>query len=348
MKKLTLPLLTASVLAGGLVYAANQEPQEPVAEKPVPEGVAPSIMQFFGALPKNMDRADAPSTKAQIALGRKLYFEKRLSKDGTLSCNSCHGLDTYGVDNAQFSSGVDGKLGGRNAPTVYMAAAHVTQFWDGRAADVEEQALGPILNPVEMAMDSAEQVVGILKADAEYPKLFAAAFPEDAEALTWNNLGRAIGAFERQLVTPSRFDDYLLGDASALTEKELRGFKAFVDTGCFGCHNGPYMGGQIYMKLGLVKEWPSQKDLGRFDVTGVETHKMVFKVPSLRNVAKTGPYFHDGSVDELEEAVRMMSRHQRGIELTDEEATSIVDFLGALTGELPKEEVAAAKASTQG
>ena len=340
MKNLALPLLLILAPTTGLVYAKIQEPQEPQttpAKPAVPEGVDASLMQFFGALPKTMDREGVPSTEAQIALGRKLYFETRLSKDGTLSCNSCHGLDTYGVDNAQFSSGVDGQLGGRNAPSVYLAAGHVTQFWDGRAADVEEQALGPILNPVEMAMDSAEQVIDILKQDAAYPKLFAEAFPEDSEALTWENVGRAIGAFERQLVTPSRFDDFLQGDAEALTKEEQMGFKTFLDTGCFGCHNGPYMGGQIYMKLGLVKEWPDQKDLGRFDVTGVESHKMVFKVPSLRNVAKTGPYFHDGSVDDLAEAVRLMSRHQRGIELTEEETASIVVFLEALTGELPKD-----------
>lgn len=346
MKKLALPLLPLTVLAGGLLFAADQKPQEP-AKPAVPEGVDASLMQFFGALPENMDAAGKPSTKAQIALGRKLYFEKKLSKDGTLSCNSCHGLDSYGVDNAKFSSGVDGKLGGRNAPTVYQAAGHTTQFWDGRAADVEEQALGPILNPVEMAMDSPEQVLAILKADAEYPKLFATAFPEDGDALTWENIGNAIGAFERQLLTPSRYDDFMKGDATALTAAEQKGFKTFVDTGCFGCHNGPYLGGQIFMKVGLVQEWPNQDDLGRFEITGVESHKMVFKVPSLRNVAKTGPYFHDGSVDDLEEAVKLMSRHQRGIELTEEEAKSIVTFLETLTGELPKAEAAEAKAARQ-
>ena len=297
-------------------------------------GIAPSVMQFFGPLPKNMNLADAPASPEQITLGKKLFFETKLSKDGSLSCNSCHGLDSSGVDHQSFSTGVGGQLGGRNSPSVLNAAGHRTQFWDGRAADVEEQAKGPILNPVEMAMDSPEQVMAILAKDADYPKMFAAAFPEDAKPLNWDNLARAIGAFERQLVTPAPWDDFLKGDGTALTTLEKRGLKAFIDTGCFGCHNGPYMGGQVFMKAGLVNPWPNQEDPGRQAITGVEGHRMVFKVPSLRNVAQTAPYFHDGSVETLEEAVQMMSHHQRGIDLTSEEAESIVAFLGSLTGEL--------------
>jgi len=301
-------------------------------------GVAPSVMQFFGPLPKNMNLADAPATPEQISLGKKLFFETKLSKDGTLSCNSCHGLETFGVDNRSFSLGVEGQLGGRNAPTVLNAAGHRTQFWDGRAANVEEQAKGPILNPVEMAMDSPKQVIGLLSIDSEYPKMFAAAFPQEAKPLNWDNLARAIGAFERQLVTPSRWDAFLAGDGAALTDPEKKGFKTFVDTGCFGCHNGPFMGGQIFMKLGLVNPWPNQEDPGREAITGEKGHRMVFKVPSLRNVAKTGPYFHDGSVDTLEEAVQLMSHHQRGIDLNENEVKSIVAFLGSMTGESPFKE----------
>jgi cytochrome c peroxidase len=297
-------------------------------------GIAPSLMQFFGPLPENMNLADAPATPEQISLGKKLFFETKLSKDGSLSCNSCHALESFGVDQQPFSSGVDGRLGKRNSPTVLNAAGHKTQFWDGRAADVEEQAKIPILNPLELAMDSAEQVLGILTQDASYPKLFAAAFPEDAEPLSWDNLARAIGAFERQLVTPAPWDAFLTGEVSALTALEKEGFKAFIDTGCFGCHNGPFMGGQIYMKLGLVHPWPNQEDPGREAITGMEGHRMVFKVPSLRNVEKTGPYFHDGSVETLEEAVQMMSHHQRGIDLTNAEVESIVAFLGSMTGKL--------------
>lgn len=296
--------------------------------------VSPSLMQFFGPLPKNMDLEGSPATPEQIELGKKLFFETKLSKDGSLSCNSCHGLDTYGVDNRALSLGVDGLLGERNAPSVLNAAGHKTQFWDGRVVDVEEQAKHPILNPQEMAMESAEQVIGLLREDADYPDLFSLAFPDDAQPLSWENLGRAIGAFERQLITPAPWDKFLLGDVEALTALEKKGFKAFVDTGCFACHNGPFMGGQIFMKAGLVHPWPNQNDPGREAITGEKGHRMVFKVPSLRNVAVTGPYFHDGSVKDLKEAVQMMSHHQRGIDLTDEELDSIVAFLGSLTGAL--------------
>ncbi|MFK5955951.1 MAG: cytochrome c peroxidase [Planctomycetota bacterium] len=328
--------MVIALLSSALAFAPSTYAQEQAlspTELAEAVGVNPAMMQFFGPLPENMDLADAPATPEQISLGKKLFFETKLSKDGSLSCNSCHGLDTFGVDNRQFSLGVDEQLGGRNAPTVLNAAGHKSQFWDGRAANVEEQAKGPILNPVEMAMDSAEQVVGMLANDADYPGLFAKAFPKSAESLSWDNLASAIGAFERQLVTPAPWDNFLQGDLNALTPLEQKGFKAFVDTGCFGCHNGPFMGGQIYMKLGLVNPWPNQNDPGREAITGNKAHHMVFKVPSLRNVAKTAPYFHDGSVNELKEAVKLMSHHQRGIDLTEEELTSIVAYLGALTGE---------------
>jgi len=335
--QLNLPSMVLILLGAAMAFAPSTYAQEKAltaAELAAAADVNPAMMQFFAPLPKNMDLADAPVSPEQIVLGKKLFFETKLSKDGSISCNSCHGLDTFGVDNRSFSLGVGDLLGGRNSPTVLNAAGHKTQFWDGRAANVEEQAKGPILNPVEMAMDSAEQVIGVLEKDADYPAMFAQAFPDDAKPLSWDNLASAIGAFERQLVTPAPWDDFLQGDGNALTPLEKKGFKAFIDTGCFGCHNGPYMGGQIYMKLGLVNPWPNQEDPGREAITGNKGHRMVFKVPSLRNVAKTGPYFHDGSVKELKEAVQMMSHHQRGIDLTDEELDSIVAFLDSLTGEL--------------
>lgn len=337
MPQRNIPILILALASCALAFAPStyaQEQKSSPAQLAEEIGIAPSLMQFFGPLPENMNLADAPATPEQISLGKKLFFETKLSKDGTISCNSCHGLESFGVDNQSFSPGVGGQLGGRNSPTVFNAAGHGTQFWDGRAADVEEQAKGPILNPVEMAMDSADQVMEILAKDANYPRLFAAAFPGEAKALSWDNLARAIGAFERQLVTPAPWDDFLTGDTTALTPLEKKGFKAFVDTGCFGCHNGPFMGGQIFMKAGLIHPWPNQEDTGREAITGNEGHRMVFKVPSLRNVAKTGPYFHDGSVNTLEEAVQLMSHHQRGIDLSEEEVESIVAFLGSLTGEL--------------
>ena len=295
-----------------------------------------SLLKFFAPLPETMDRDGTPSTPEQIALGKKLFFDQRLSKDGTVSCNSCHGLDTYGVDGLPVSEGIGKQKGPRNAPTVYNAAGHFVQFWDGRAADVEEQAKGPILNPIEMGMESIDDVLAVLSSDPEYPKLFAAAFPDEAQPLSWDNLANAIGAFERQLVTPSRWDKYLQGEEDALTPLEKKGFQAFTDNACFGCHSGPYLGGQMYMKLGLVKPWPNQEDQGRFALTKAEGDKMVFKVPGLRNVAQTGPYFHDGSEDSLEEAVRLMALHQSGRTLSPEDTKAIVAFLGSLTGELPK------------
>jgi cytochrome c peroxidase len=207
----------------------------------------------------------------------------------------------------------------------------MAQFWDGRAADVEEQAKGPILNPVEMAMPSEEAVVTLLKETPEYPPLFRAAFPGQEDAVTYDNLGRAIGAFERRLTTPSRFDAFLSGDASALDQAELEGLASFMNSGCIACHNGPLIGGATYQKLGAVRPYQTD-DVGRFAVTKQESDRTVFKVPSLRNIAKTGPYFHDGSVTGLETAIRLMGAHQLGIDLSDAEVESIEAFLESLTG----------------
>jgi cytochrome c peroxidase len=290
---------------------------------------------MFQPLPgPGVDVSD-PITKARIELGRRLYFDTRLSRDGNISCNSCHDLENYGVDNLATSPGDDGTLGTRNSPTVYNAALHIAQFWDGRAADVEEQALGPIVNPVEMAMPEEGVVIERLSADPEYPGLFGAAFPEAAEPLSFDNVGRAIGTFERTLVTPSRFDDYLRGDASALTEAEVAGMRTFVEVGCVACHSGSVLGGQMFQKLGVVKPHPTV-DQGRFEVTGNDIDRYFFKVPSMRNVAETGPYLHDGSIETLEETVRLMADVQLGRELTDDQVESILTFLRALTGELPE------------
>lgn len=291
----------------------------------------------FQPLPDVMPSEKNPLSDEKIALGRMLYFDQRLSKNHDLSCNSCHGLDTYGVDNKRFSEGHKGQLGGRNSPTVYNAALHVAQFWDGRAADVEEQAKGPILNPVEMAMPDEQRVVDTVKSIPQYVELFAKAFPDAADPVTYDNIANAIGAFERKLVTPSRWDEFLKGDEAALTDAEKEGFNAFADAGCMACHTGANLGGHLYQKAGLIKPWPNQADLGRHDVTKADADKYFFKVPSLRNVAKTGPYFHDGSEETLEGAVRAMAEYQLGKELAEDQVKSIVTFLSALTGELPTE-----------
>ncbi len=229
-----------------------------------------------------------------------------------------------------MDTGVGGQLGGRNAPTVFHAAGHLAQFWDGRAADVEEQAKGPILNPVEMGMPDGDAVVAKLSGIPEYVEAFAAAFPGEAEPLTYDNLGRAIGAFERGLLKPGRWDEFLAGDDDALTGAELAGLEAFLDSGCVACHSGPYLGGSMYQKLGLVKPWPGLTDEGRFEATGREADKYFFKVPSLRLIQHTGPYLHDGSVTDLREMVQLMAAHQTGVQLDDSKLDSIVAFLGAL------------------
>lgn len=294
----------------------------------------PSWKNFFQPLPESLiDLSDA-TTKAKVELGKKLYMDPQLSTAKDISCNSCHGLSTFGVDNEPTSPGHKGQRGDRNSPTVYNAALHFAQFWDGRAKDVEEQALGPVMNPVEMAMPSEEVVIERLSASKEYKELFKKAFPGEASPLTFHNMGKAIGAFERTLLTPSRFDDYLKGNDGALTAEEKKGAETFANAGCVACHSGVTLGGHMYQKLGLVHPYETE-DTGRHKVTNKEADKYFFKVPSLRNITKTGPYFHNGGVKTLEEAVKLMGHHQLGKTLTDQEVASIITFLGALEGEIP-------------
>lgn len=292
-------------------------------------------LAVFAQLPADM-RGDAPpATPARIALGRRLYHETVLSNGHDVSCNSCHALNGYGADGRARSFGSHGQLGGRNSPTVYNAAGQVAQFWDGRAATVEEQAKGPILNPVEMGMPAPGAVLDHLRNDASYRAAFRAAFPGEREPVTYDNVGRAIGAFERGLVTPARWDRFLGGDSAAITADERRGAATFVRAGCASCHAGAYVGGQSFRRLGMARAWPALADSGRIRVTGKAADLFVFKVPSLRNVEKTGPYFHDGSVASLDSAIRMMARHQLGIELTAPQVRDIHAWLRTLTGELP-------------
>ncbi len=312
------------------------------------DAVSDSFLMMFKALPTEAPSADNELTEAKINLGRMLYYENRLSKGEKLSCNSCHMLDKYGQDNLPFSPGHEGKVGGRSSPSTYNAAIHIAQFWDGRAPSVEEQAKGPVLNPGEMGMPSADFVVEVLKSIPGYVEAFKAAFPGEADPITYNNFGKAVGAFERKLVTPSRWDDYLKGNKEALTAEESKGFETFAKAGCVTCHNGPAVGGMMYQKLGLVKAWPELKDQGRFEATKVETDKFYFKVPSLRNISETGPYLHDGSVKTLEEMVSKMGEYQLGKNLTPEETTSIVTFLKSLKGEIPAEYIAKPKLPESG
>jgi cytochrome c peroxidase len=294
---------------------------------------------IFAVLPAVAESKDNPVTPAKVELGRHLFYERRFSISQKLSCNSCHGLTTFGVDNEPTSIGHAGQRGTRNSPTVYNAAFQFAQFWDGRAANVEEQAKGPILNPVEMGMPSADIVVKTLREVPGYQPLFAAAFPGEKDPITYDNMARAVGAFERQLSTPSPLDAFLGGELGALSEAQVAGLQKFMDTGCIACHNGAPVGGLTFQKLGLVNPYPTQ-DLGRYDVTRKDADKYFFKVPSLRNVQKTAPYFHDGSVKTLDEAIRLMAWHQLGKQLTPPEIQSIAAFLGSLTGEIDQQYIA--------
>ncbi|HXJ07104.1 MAG TPA: cytochrome c peroxidase [Candidatus Acidoferrum sp.] len=291
--------------------------------------------QMFAPLPAVMGSPDNPVTDSKVTLGRILYYDPRLSANQKISCNTCHPLDAYGAESRSVSTGHKNQKGNRNAPTVYNAAGHFVQFWDGRAPTVEEQAKGPITNPVEMAMPSNAAAVRVIKSMPDYVALFQTAFPTDKDPVTYNNMALAIGAFERELVTPSRWDAFLDGEQSALTDAEKSGFNTFAAIGCQWCHYGPYVGGSVYQKLGVVKPWPNQTDQGRYQVTKEETDKMVFKVPSLRNIKETGPYFHDGSVPTLDQAIRNMAVHQRGVTLNDAQVKSIETWMDSLTGQVP-------------
>jgi cytochrome c peroxidase len=299
----------------------------------------PRLLRRFAPARSQIDAPTGAPSEATVQLGHLLFFDARLSKNGDLSCNSCHRLDKYGVDGMTTSVGFGGKKGKRNAPTVYHAAGFFQQFWDGRATDVEEQAKGPITNPNEMGMANGDAVVKVLQAIPGYAELFKKAFPADAHAISYDNVGRAIGAFERMLTTKSRWDQYLGGDKAALTSDEKEGLKVFTNVGCMVCHTGEMLGGNSFQKLGSVEAWPNQTDQGRFEVTKTAMDKMMFKVPTLRNVAMTGPYFHDGSAPTLDEAVRMMGKHQLGIDMSPEEIVSVVKWLKSLTGTLPAAEL---------
>jgi cytochrome c peroxidase len=308
-------------------------------EPPKPQMSYEKLVSFFRPPAK---AAKAPvDTPEQVALGRKLFFEKRLSKNHDISCNSCHDLATFGVDGKVTSEGHKGQKGNRNAPTVFHAAGHVAQFWDGRAATLEEQASGPMTNPVEMAMPGDKQILATLNSIPQYVEEFKASFPGDKKPVSVSNAGRAIAAFERKLLTTSRFDKFLAGDEKALTEQERRGLDLFASAGCTTCHNGPSVGGTSFQKLGVIEDYPTE-DQGRFSVTKNEEDLRKFRVPALRNVEKTGPWFHDGSVKDLPTAVRLMAKHQLGTSFSDAEVEDIVAFLKSLTGELPGPEILAA------
>ncbi|UCC55238.1 MAG: c-type cytochrome [Gammaproteobacteria bacterium] len=291
-----------------------------------------SANRYFAPLTDAMPGSEN-DTPERIALGKKLFFDKRLSINDEQSCASCHRLEEgfAGVDNLPVSPGAKGQLGTRNSPTVLNSGWQDSQFWDGRAEDLVEQAKEPILNPIEMGMPDEQAVEEKLRGIAEYGDAFATAFPGADPAITYQNIAEAIAAFERTLITPSRFDDFMNGDAGALSEVEQRGLKAFIRLDCNSCHDGILVGGETYEPLGKENPYENQSDQGMYEVTKDENDRMFFKVAPLRNVALTAPYFHDGKISTLDEAVRKMGTLQLDEELTDQQVSDITSFLKALT-----------------
>jgi cytochrome c peroxidase len=338
----TRTLLT--VLAATLAIAACEENKKPDDTKPAPKASASAekgatkvdqaMLAVFAALPAANAEAD------KIALGKMLFFENRLSKAQDISCNTCHALDKAGADGKKLSEGHKKQAQARNTPSVLNASAQFKQGWDGRWKDVEEASTAHITDPKVMAMADEKAVVAVLASMPEYVDAFKKAFPADKD-ITLANAGKALGAYQRALLVPTKWDKYLAGDKTAMSDDELKGVKTFLDVGCQTCHQGADVGGSLMQKLGLVKPWPDQTDQGAFAVTKQETDKMMFKVANLREVEKTGPYLHDGSVDSLDKVVAMMADHQLGKVLPDDQVKSIVVFLKTLTADPPADLVKA-------
>lgn len=341
MKNTYLLLISTFII---MLVSCGEAPKDPVAAESAQYdlAIAEKMGELFEPLPNTANSDANPTTTAKVRLGHVLYFDTRLSKTGNNSCNSCHNLATFGVDHFPTSPGDAGKNGDRNSPTVLNAALHFTQFWDGRAKDVEEQAGMPILNPVEMAIPNEQYLINRLSGIDLYKDLFKNAYPESSNPITYTNLRKAIAAFERTLLTPSRFDQYLKGDKNALTVMEKKGLLTFIMTGCTTCHSGKLLGGNMFQKFGVYNDYwnytnSNTIDKGVAEVTGKELDKYMFKVPSLRNIVETYPYLHDGSVKELSKVVEIMGKVQLDKELSEDQISKIVAFLGSLTGEVPIE-----------
>ncbi len=266
----------------------------------------------------------------KVELGKKLFFDTILSADNTISCASCHDLQNGGDDGLKFSFGIEGKEGDINSPTVYNAVYNFRQFWNGRAKNLAHQTWGPIENPIEMGNTFDKLIVTLNQ--TSYKKDFLDIY---SDGVTKDNIADAIAEYEKTLITPNApFDKYLRGDKSAISQKQKDGYELFKTKGCIACHHGVNVGGNLYNKFGVMQEVKSKR-LGRYEVTKNEADKYYFKVPSLRNIALTAPYLHDGRFDKLEEVVKFMARYQLGRTVSQEEVDKIVSFLNSLTGEIP-------------
>jgi len=323
--------ISVIVLAGSIAPAEDNDAQ-----------VLKEAQGLFEPLPKDLATSKSPVTPERVDLGRKLFFDPRISDDGTVSCARCHQPALYGTDGLAKSLGVHSKLNPRNSPSVLNAALQFKAHWRGDRANVEDQAQQALIGPPSFGNADYAAAMARVKAIPGYPEMFKSAFPGETDLVTADSWGKAIGAYERTLVTPSRFDEYLGGKSDALTVAERLGLRTFIDMGCADCHNGVGLGGEKFRKFGVVEDYwqatgTKEIDKGRTDVTRDPADIYVFKVPSLCNVAMTPPYFHDGSVGTLPDAVRVMARVQLGKTLSDQDTAGIVTFLKSLTGKLPED-----------
>ena len=324
------------LVAMAVVGCTKKETPAPAAEeKAAVEGEKPAVpaVEPLKPLPNSV-KVDMD----KVLLGRSLYHDTMLSGDGTVACVTCHLLEHGGAEPRKSSTGIGGQVGPINSPSVLNSGFNFVQFWDGRAKDLQEQAAGPVANPIEMGA-KWENVVARLKKNEEYAAAFAKLYED---GVTQDNATDAIAEYEKSLITPSRFDKFLLGDESAISEAEKKGYATFKEVGCTACHTGIIAGGTMFQKMGLVKDYfadrgtpVTEADMGRFNVTKKAADKHFFKVPTLRNVELTSPYLHDGSRATLEETVKVMGTYQLGRDLSDAQVNSIVTFLKSLTGKLP-------------
>ncbi|NVO20227.1 MAG: c-type cytochrome [Bacteroidetes bacterium] len=340
MKKISI-IAVMAVLVALVACKNNQQSQN--ANQPKDDSVLTMAKNYFQALPKEAVNPENLVTPEKVALGKTLYFDNRLSMHNTQSCNTCHNVASFGVDNNSTSKGDLGKNGNRNSPTTFNAALHFLQFWDGRMKNVEEQAGGPVMNPAEMNMPAEKEVIARLSKSEGYKKMFASAYPKDKDPITFDNMKKAIAAYERTLLTPGKFDKYLDGDATALNDQEKKGLHTFITTGCIACHTGALLGATMFQKFPLIgTDYKSltgsvKDDKGKMEVTKNEADKYMFKVPSLRNIEKTYPYFHDGSVKELDKAITIMAKLELGKDITPEQASDMATFMKTLTADVPED-----------
>lgn len=317
--------LSSLMLAAGAVQASDLQAEARDLFVPLPSTI-PALN-------------DNPVTPEKIELGKALFFDPRMSASGVFSCNSCHNLATGGDDNMPVSVGHGWQTGPRNSPTVLNAVFNIAQFWDGRAEDLAAQAKGPVQAGVEMA-NTPENVLATLNSMPQYVEWFDAAFPGEADPVSFDNFAKAIEAFEATLITPAPFDAWLNGDEAALSADEVAGLELFIEKGCASCHNGVNLGGNGYYPFGLIEKPGADvlppDDMGRFAVTETADDSYVFRASPLRNIEMTAPYFHSGVVWDLKAAVQIMANSQLGADITDDEADKIVAFLGSLTGAMPE------------